>query len=232
VRRVVVLALAGGAGLAAAIVPALAADQTVMTSNDNTFTPATVTINVHEKVTFQNQAGAGDHNLHFESSSSPENQPTVAPWTITKTFDTPGTFGFYCDVHRASGMVGSVVVVDPGGGGTTQTTTDTTPAPVASPPIVEKLRVAVRAKTIVISYRLANASGFTATVDRRSGGAYRRYGTLRATRIAASGSGTRRFTHVRSGKKFKAGKYRLRLVAVAADGAKSAAKSARFTVPR
>src|SRR5262249_32730973 len=31
-------------------------------------------------------------------------------WTFTRTFTTPGTFGFHCDVHAGMGMNGTIVV--------------------------------------------------------------------------------------------------------------------------
>jgi plastocyanin len=100
------------AGASAAVVPALGADATVEARGDNRFVPSTVTINTGEQVTFHNAGGY--HNLHFDDEAQPRNDPTQAPWTFQRRFESAGRFGFACDVHRAGGMTGTVVVVQPG----------------------------------------------------------------------------------------------------------------------
>ena len=132
--RRLALPVAGLAGLAFAVVPALAADQTIdARSGPNRFEPPEVTINPGDSVTFRNNGG-GVHNLHWEGKTEAEMSPG-AVWTYERKFDTPGTYRFYCDPHQSS-MRGAVTVTDPNGGGGTTTsttpppgTTETTPAP-------------------------------------------------------------------------------------------------------
>ena len=126
--RRLALPVAGLAGLAiaVAVVPAIAADQTVdARSGPNRFEPPEVTINPGDTVTFRNNGG-GIHNLHWEGKAEAEMEPG-AVWTYERKFDTPGTYRFYCDPHQSS-MRGVVNVTDPNGGGGT-TTTSTTPPP-------------------------------------------------------------------------------------------------------
>jgi plastocyanin len=78
------------------------------------FTPSTVTINVGDTVTWTN--GGGFHSVQSDDGSfgnSPSNS-----WTLSHTYTTAGTFGFYCSVHGSpgAGMFGTVTVQ--GGGNT------------------------------------------------------------------------------------------------------------------
>ena len=97
--------------------PSRAANQTVTADNSNQFTPATVTVAQGETVTWNNTGGI--HNVHFDDNSYVQpNPPQNAPWTVSRKFDTPGTFRYYCEVHGAPGgvgMSGTVVVQAPGG---------------------------------------------------------------------------------------------------------------------
>jgi hypothetical protein len=89
----------------------MAADQTV-TAGGLSFTPATVTVNLGESVTWTNAGGF--HNVRFENNSFA--QPPFAspdPWSVTRSFATAGTFRYFCDAHRAAGMTGTVNVSGP-----------------------------------------------------------------------------------------------------------------------
>jgi len=102
-------ALAALAGLAVGPLPALGTNQTVTAMAFNRFVPQTVTISPGESVTWQN-SGGGDHNVDFDDGSYRNGDPSTANWTATRTFTTPGTFSYHCDVHVGEGMVGAVVV--------------------------------------------------------------------------------------------------------------------------
>src|SRR5919202_6995573 len=67
---------------------ALAADQTVNATPDNTFEPTTVTINPGETVTWHNNGG--DHNVALDDGSFRNGDPSIAPWTASPRFDTAG----------------------------------------------------------------------------------------------------------------------------------------------
>ena len=98
---------------------AVAADYPVSATNSDTFLPSTVTIVQGDTVTWTNEGGS--HNVKFDDGSFTEpSSPQVPPWTVSRTFTTPGTFGYYCEAHGAPGgmgMSGTVVVQAPPGGG-------------------------------------------------------------------------------------------------------------------
>jgi plastocyanin len=114
------LTLSAVIGLLLASAPALAEDQSVAVccppGQGNTFTPKTVSINVGETVTWNNQAG-GFHNVVFDDGSfeQPAN-PEPSTWTATRTFDTAGEFLYYCEQHGNKGGVGMAGKVIVGGG--------------------------------------------------------------------------------------------------------------------
>jgi plastocyanin len=111
-------------GLLLAVVPTLGADQAVKAGGgSNVFNPKTVTVPAGEKVTWTNAGGS--HNVKFDDGSfeQPSN-PDSSSWTASRTFNTAGTYTYYCEQHGSSGMTGTIVVtpasttgpVPPGGG--------------------------------------------------------------------------------------------------------------------
>jgi plastocyanin len=98
---VVVGAAATGAG---------AENQTVMAlQGPNRFAPNDVTINQHETVTWTN--GGGTHNVQFNDGSYEQpTDPSSSSWTVSRTFDTAGTFTYICREHGSS-MSGTVHVL-------------------------------------------------------------------------------------------------------------------------
>lgn len=110
--RAGLLAISFVLGLASAVIPALASSQSVIANSANQFTPKTVTVTQGESVTWTN--GGGFHNVQFDDGSftDPPN-PSGASWTVTRTFDTAGTFRYHCAAHGQAGgigMSGTVVV--------------------------------------------------------------------------------------------------------------------------
>jgi plastocyanin len=108
-----------------------AQNQTVMAlSGPNRFEQSSVTINQGETVTWHN--GGGNHNVQFNDGTyQMPADPSSDSWTVSRTFNTPGTFSYVCRQH-APGMAGTVTVLPanpppgggppvegPGGGGTT-----------------------------------------------------------------------------------------------------------------
>lgn len=80
---------------------------------DYSFSPATVTINVGDSVTWTNN-GEEDHDAAGNGFST----GTVAPGASgSATFSSAGRFAYICTFHP--GMKGTVVVSDTGGSGTT-----------------------------------------------------------------------------------------------------------------
>jgi plastocyanin len=91
---------------------AVAADQSVTATPTNRFSPDTVTVTQGESVTWTNAGGF--HNVHFDDGSF--QQPPIvdqSAWTVSRAFDEPGSFTYYCDAHSFVGMSGTVNVVAP-----------------------------------------------------------------------------------------------------------------------
>ena len=124
-----------------AALPALGSNATVTATASNTFQPQTVTISVGEKVTWVN-SGGGFHNVVLDDGSFRNGDPSSSSWTAEHTFTTAGSFAYHCEVHGASGMTGTVVVVEPTATPTpTATTTPSptpTPTPTAAPPAAKQ----------------------------------------------------------------------------------------------
>lgn len=80
----------------------------------NVFTPAEVTIKVGDTVKWV--WGGGIHNVVSGLSCAPNGTftsgaPTGDTSTVfSRTFDTAGTFDYYCEVHCTVGMTGRVIV--------------------------------------------------------------------------------------------------------------------------
>jgi plastocyanin len=109
--------------------PALGANVTATPSS--TFTPKDVTITQGDSVNWTNAGGF--HNVAFDDDSFIQPNPFSAdPWVVSRTFNTAGTFRYYCQVHGGKngvGMSGTVTVLPPsmsstGSGGTTTPTTE------------------------------------------------------------------------------------------------------------
>jgi len=118
---------------AAVVVPAIAANQTVLATSSNTWNPSTVTVNAGESVHFSN-SNDGTHDLRFNAESKAVT-PLSTSWTYDRTFPTAGTFAFYCTVHPK--MTGTVVVAQATTTpptGTTTTPPTTTPTPTTTTP--------------------------------------------------------------------------------------------------
>jgi plastocyanin len=108
-----------------------AANQTVMALPSNDFSPADVTVNVGEKVTWTNSGG--NHNVVLDEGNTQLNAPSTSDWTVERTFTAVGTVRYYCEIHgdpNGVGMAGIVRVVAPPGGDPP----GGTPPPGGSPP--------------------------------------------------------------------------------------------------
>jgi plastocyanin len=145
----------GAAALLAVVVAAAPADgerapktsaapQTI-TANGTSFSPANVTINQGETVTWRNTGGThnvvleGPDGFEFPNPPAPESNTMV--WPFTRPFSTPGTWRYYCRPHESAGMEGTVTVVatgappnPPPGGGTPPPGGGTPPPGGGTPP--------------------------------------------------------------------------------------------------
>jgi LPXTG-motif cell wall-anchored protein len=114
-RIAIGLILSGTLVLAGAGV-AMAADVSML---DDDFSPAQISIAVGESVTFANQ---GDRPHTATADDGSFDTGSVDPAASAEvTFDTAGTFPFYCQFHGGpggDGMAGVITVTGAGGGGT------------------------------------------------------------------------------------------------------------------
>jgi plastocyanin len=116
-------------------VPAGAADQTVAVSS-NLFTPADVTVQQGDTVTWSN--GGGLHNVRFDDGSfEMPAAPDSSPWSVSRAFDTVGVFRYYCEQHGYPGGVdmSGAVNVQPAG---------TPPPPPGEPVAADRLAPALK----------------------------------------------------------------------------------------
>lgn len=216
-------------GVCAAVLPASAAEQSVVAgANDTNFQPATLTIRVGDTVTFKHAAGPFPHNVHFDDDSFDKPaEPTGDAWSNPRTFETAGTFRYYCDFHGApggQGMAGKIVVLEAGA-----------PLPDTTKPVLGG--VAPQAKTFGatkparILFGLSEPATVTGVLARRrtgSRGAFSTFGTVR--KAAKKGANTLDVTRTQRGRRLTPGSYRLTLVATDAAKNRSTARIARFSV--
>lgn len=98
-----------------AVSPASAETYTVKMGADNgmlAFEPATVTIKAGDTVKWMNNK-LPPHNIMFEgdAANKSHDQMMFSPGeSYEATFDTAGTYSYYCAPHRGAGMAGKVVV--------------------------------------------------------------------------------------------------------------------------
>jgi len=108
---------------------ALTGDQTVTVGPDLSFSPATVTVAPGEAVIWSFQAL---HTSTSDATAGPEvwNSGPLSSGTFSHTFQTPGTYLYYCALHSFPGgtMMNGVVQVK-GAGATATPTPPLTPAP-------------------------------------------------------------------------------------------------------
>jgi plastocyanin len=110
-RRVANLFLAVSASIVLGALPAYAADQAV-DMDDNFFSPATVTVDEGDMVTWTN-VGSNIHNVTADNGSFSSGNKTPGG-TYDHTFNDAGTFRYYCSIHGGTGgagMSGRVVVL-------------------------------------------------------------------------------------------------------------------------
>jgi plastocyanin len=169
---------------------ALAANGSVTATPSDTFSPAAVTINVGESVTWTN--GGGNHNVVLAAGAVALNSPSTSRWTLTHTFDAAGTFSYYCAIHRALGMTGTVTVVaappgTPPPSGPPQNSPPTSNPPGGGPP---GSGPNAKKKALSVTLKLSDAAPF-------AGERIRLFGTVKPARDGRRASVQKR---LRSGK--------------------------------
>lgn len=85
--------------------------------SSNVFTPADITIELGDTVTWTNVSGV--HNVDGRQMSYPGNPasfysgPAGDGWTFSHVFDVPGFYDYECNPHTGMGMTGTVMVNEP-----------------------------------------------------------------------------------------------------------------------
>jgi plastocyanin len=123
---VATLALPGAAFADATI---QAVDGTAANAGINQWSPSAATVKVGETVTWRFAGTTLFHNVRPDGGAwMPGNAPAVAGPDATFTFTTPGTYTFFCELHRST-MTGTVTVTD---------ATGASPPPPPPPPLSEQ----------------------------------------------------------------------------------------------
>jgi plastocyanin len=74
---------------------------------NNQFQPKTQTVSVGTTVRWVWASGAGPHNVAPDATEPPRSgDPVTGPASYEHTFNTPGTYHYYCEVHGGPGGVG------------------------------------------------------------------------------------------------------------------------------
>ncbi len=182
---------------------ALAANHNVMALSNDTFSSPALTVTQGDTVTWTNSGGM--HNVHFDGVPA-ENSVAGPGWTVTRTFNTVGSFHYVCDQH-APDMQGTVTVVasttpppgeqpppgqqPPGGGGGPPTG----PGPGGPGPSLPLLRITLKASdatpTAGAKVRLSGVvrparDGRKVQIQKRTRGG--RYQTIATTRLRDGGA--------------------------------------------
>jgi plastocyanin len=96
--------------------PGCSGVQAMITIVGETFSPSTVTVQVGQPVCWSWSQSIA-HNVHADDDSFTSGAPST-DGNFQTTFNTPGTYGFYCQVHGSltGGMRGTIVVQGTTGG--------------------------------------------------------------------------------------------------------------------
>lgn len=82
--------------------------------SDNVFTPSNPTIDEGDTVRFTDDPGGMAHNVVWEDGAPGSGAASNGGWTHERTFDTDGSYAFFCVVHGGAGGIGmsGTVTVD------------------------------------------------------------------------------------------------------------------------
>ena len=247
-KRVVIAAPLGLAvALACAGFPASAADPTIAANSaTDTWDPSTTSIHVGDSVTWTNDNGF--HNVCVQKPGSSSgcdefrNGDPGPTWTsVSHKFTAAGTYSFFCEQHKLTGMSGTITV-EPTSTGTsttapepitdtitvpTQTTeTTSTPADTTAPLFTGKLKRRSSRKALVLEVGSSEAATLKANVLRRPPRGRSFSQTSQATLKVRQGKNV--VTLPRTA--VRAGSYRVKLQLVDEAGNKSPTKTLVFKI--
>lgn len=116
----------------------------IVSMGNNYFDPVGLHVEPGTTVRFEIEAGSHSATAYQDripQSATHFDSETISTGGFEHTFETPGTFDYYCIPHKSMGMVGRIVVGEPGG------PAETTPIPDGSVPdsdvIVEQGHVGI-----------------------------------------------------------------------------------------
>ena len=111
--------------------PLSAATSTVILGPGSSFNPNTITVNVGDTVHWDTSTGTGGfHNVAPNGGSEPVANSAGGGWTYDFTFNNPGAFAYFCQIHGL-GMSG-VINVAPAPSNTSTPTPTLTETPVVT----------------------------------------------------------------------------------------------------
>jgi len=90
----------------------------VVEMGDNYFDPIGLRVDPETTVRFELAAGAHSATAYpdrIPAGASAFDSGTISEGSFEHTFETPGTYDYYCIPHKSIGMVGRIVVGSPGG---------------------------------------------------------------------------------------------------------------------
>ena len=117
-RRFLGLLGAGAAAIVGIPKAASAAETPVVTMRNNYFDPIGLYVEPGTTVQFEIEAGshsATTYDDRIPTKAVPFDSGVISEETFEYSFDTPGTYDYYCIPHQSMGMVGRIVVREPGG---------------------------------------------------------------------------------------------------------------------
>jgi plastocyanin len=145
-------AIAAGTIAAATLVaaPAYAAgERLIIATDDPAFFPATLTVPPDTTINWENRGLF--HNVKFDDGTFEQpKSPQATMWRVTRRFDEPGVYPFYCEMHGGpggQGMSGKIIV---------ETTAN---------PTLTKLRAKPRRRRIVIRLTLSKTARVAGGID-------------------------------------------------------------------
>jgi plastocyanin len=84
-------------------------EATVLTTNALTFSPASVELVAGGTITW-NFNGVGHTVTFSQAQGAPSNIPLTFSTNVPRTFNTPGTYAYHCEIHTSPPMAGTIIV--------------------------------------------------------------------------------------------------------------------------
>lgn len=85
-----------------------------VTVGNNFYSPASLTVPANTTVTWAWASGAATHTVTFDNGGP--TSPQQSSGTFEHAFGTPGTYTYFCQIHGANVMHGTIVVTGAGSG--------------------------------------------------------------------------------------------------------------------